>query len=213
MRPWPIIALALAFVPAAEAQAAPVATLSLDITPGPADVDLGSTHVVPFTVTFALSNVVCASASQVKVPVTIQDEPSPLAGVKGAPKPDELAFNIPAGSYASAQYSKDASGDLAVSVASDASGGHEHTFVLTASYAGGMPAGCQGTGSLPATVASGEHMIMTGASASGATYPTHQMSDGSSMQGDQMSSTNKTPGPALWLLALGIVGATLLRQR
>lgn len=213
MLPRLLVALAIVILPNAAAQPAPEATLSLDMAPGPTDVSLGSTHEVPFTVTFTLSGVVCTSAAQARIPIAIMDKPSPLAGVKATPKPAEMVFDIPAGSYASTPYTKDAMGDLAVSVASDASADHEHAFVLTASYAGGLPAGCQGTGSLAATDASGEHTIMTGAAATGGTDPTHQMSDGSSMQGDAMSSEKPTPGFGPALVAAGILAAAALARR
>lgn len=213
MRPWHIAALTLIALPVVAAQGAPQAALVLDVPPGPTGVDLGSTHEVPFTVTFTLSGVVCASPAQAKVPITVADKPSPLAGVEGTPRPAELVFEIPAGSYASSAYSKEATAGLAVRVASDAPSGHEHALVLTASYAGGVPAGCQGTGVIPATEATGEHKIMTRGPMGGSTVPTHQMTDGSTMQGDAMPAKKQTPGPAIILVALAIVGAALSRRR
>lgn len=208
-----LLVAAIVASPTVAGQAAPQASLALDMSNEMTNVDLGSSHSLPFSVTLTLSGIVCASASQAKVPVTVQDKPSPLAGVKGTSKPAELSFEVPAGSYASSPYSKTLDGELDISVASDAMADHEHTFAVTASYAGGTPAGCQGTGSIAATDATAEHMIMTGKGSGGASVPTHQMSDGSAMQGEAMSSSKETPWGGLVLIGLAVVGAMLLRRR
>lgn len=210
-----LLAVAILASSSATAQSASQASIALDMPDEMTSVELGSSHSLPFSVKLTLSGMVCASATQVSVPITVQDKPSPLAGVKGAPSPAELVFAIPAGSYASTDYAKTLNGALDISVASDAMPDHEHTFGVTASYAGGLPPGCQGTGSIAATSSSAEHMIMTGRGSAAPSGPTHQMSDGSDMQGEAMSSSssNKTPAAGLALIGLALVGATFMRRR
>lgn len=202
--------------PGVAAQAAPQIGLAMDIPAGPADIELGGSHDVPFEVTLTLRGVVCTSASQVRVPIMVTDKPSPLAGVRATPEPAEFVFDVPAGQYSSAAFSKTASGTLAIMVSSDAMASHEHTFEVIASYPGGTPSGCQGTGAAPAAEGKGEHAILTGSARdSGPASPSmHVMEDGSKMEGNMESAeANKTPGPGLALALGAIVLAFVVRRR
>lgn len=210
MRACSLLALPLVFllaVPLASAQTAPEATLGMSIAPGPVSIALGASHETPFDVTLTLRGVVCTSAASVQVPVSVKDKPSPLAGVKGTPEPAALLFDVPAGSYSSNAYSKKLLGTLRVSVAESAPSNHEHAFELTASYASGVPSGCQGAGSMAATDAAGSHAITTGGSSATGTPATHQMSDGSSM------NNKNTPFPPLMALLFVAVIVALARRR
>lgn len=200
-------------LPLASAQAASEASLELSVAPGPVDIELGDSHDAPIEVTFSLRGVVCTSAATAVVPVTVKDKPSPLAGVRGTVEPAEFRFEIPAGGYSSAPYSKRMSGSLRVSVDESALSGHDHEFELTAAYAGGVPSGCQGAGSVAATDAVASHKITTGGASSTATTPSHQMTDGSSMSGAEHSgATNDAPAASLVLL-LGVVFLVALARR
>lgn len=205
------LALLLA-LPAASAQAAPEVELSLDVSPGPVEIALGSAHDAPLEVTFAIRGVVCASAASVKVPLSVKDKPSPLAGVRGVVEPAELVFSIPAGSHSATPYTASAPATLRVSVAADALAAHEHEFELTALYAGGVPSGCQAAGGIPAADAIGSHRILTGSSAT-ARPPSHAMGDGTTMSGTEPRESNDTPAPALALLLAGVVLVALARRR
>lgn len=211
----PLLAIVLALSPAASAQSA---GLAMDLPPGPASIALGAQHDVPLEVTLTMGGIVCTSAARVTVPLTVTDRPSPLAGVSAAPNPAELVFEVPAGTYTSSPFTKTLSAALRVSVANSAPAEHEHRFVVTASYAGGVPSGCQATGSIPAADASGEHAIVTGKSGTGSTgaTPTHQMPDGASMSGAEHAAgggTNETPGPALVVVLSALLLVALLRRR
>lgn len=210
-----LVALALVS-PGAAAQAAPQVTLAADVPAGPVDIELGGSHDVPFDVVLTLRGVLCTSASQIRVPISVKDKPSPLAGVRGVPEPTEMVFDVPAGQYSSQAFSKSAAGTLAISVASDAMASHEHTFEVVASYAGGTLSGCQGTGAAPAAEGRGSHAIMTGSARGGgsASSGTHVMEDGSTMEGEmQPASSNKTPGPGLALAIGAVVLALVMRRR
>ena len=210
-----VAALALLVcLPVASAQAAPEASLALDVSPGPVEIALGDAHDVPIEVSLTIRGIVCASAANVKVPLSVKDKPSPLAGVRGVVEPAELTFNVPAGSHTTTPFTGSASSTLKVSVSGDAQGAHEHEFEVTAVYAGGVPSGCQAAGSIPAADAIGSHKIMTGSGGAGATTPTHTMSDGSPMGGAEHSgSSNDTPAPRLALLLVIVAVVALARRR
>ena len=210
-----LLAIVLALSPAASAQSA---GLAMDLPPGPAAIALGGQHDVPLEVTLTMSGMVCTSTASVTVPLTVKDRPSTLAGVTAVPTPAELTFEVPAGTYTSSPFTETQSATLRVSVAQSAPAEHDHTFVVTATYAGGVPGGCQSTGSIAAADASGEHSIVTGNAEGGSagTTPTHQMSDGASMSGAEHAAgggTNDTPGPALVVVLGGVLLVALLRRR
>ena len=207
-------ALVLGLVPSALGQTAPEASLAVSLPSGPAEVALGSSHDVGFDVTLTLRNLVCASTATVRIPLSVKDQPSPLAGVKGTPTPAELVFDVPPGSYSSSPYSKTASANLRVAVDASGPAEHEHAFVVTATYAGGLPTGCQGAGQLPAADASGTHAIVTGKAAGATNGPTHQMGDGTTMGGaEHAGSSQETPMPGLVLVLVALLAVGLLRRR
>ena len=209
------LTIPMLFVPVAQAQASPEARLAIALPPGPADVPLGDGHDVPFSVTLTLRGLVCASAAKLVVPLTVKDLPSPLAGVKATPEPAELAFDIPVGSYGTSAYEKTQKATLLIRVAEDVPGEHAHTFEVGATYAGGVPSGCQAAGSMGAADALASHTITTGKGPQGATVPAggHQMPDGSTMMENEHATTKQTPGAGLGLVLLGLVGVAALRRR
>lgn len=206
---------ALAFLlglPLASAQAAPEASLALDVSPGPVEIALGDSHDTPLEVTLTIRGIVCASPASVKVPLSVKDKPSPLAGVRGILDPAELTFAIPAGSHSATPYTGSAASTLRVSVATDAQGAHEHEFEVTALYAGGVPNGCQAAGSIAAADAIGSHKIMTGAG-SGTTPPSHAMGDGSSMSGAEHPASSKDTPAAGVALILAVAALVAISRR
>ena len=206
-------ALLLVSLPAASAQAAPEVDLSIALPPGPVTIELGGSHEVPFEVSLTLRGVVCASASQVKVPLTVKDKPSPLAGVSATADPTELVFDVPSGQYTSTPFTQTAESVLTIDVASSAPASHQHAFEVVAAFAGGVPSGCQGTGTAPASEARATHAIVTGSAPPAATPP-HQMGDGSTMGGGAMNETkNDTPGPGVFVALLAVLIGLAARRR
>jgi MYXO-CTERM domain-containing protein len=204
----------LAFLPGSAAQATPDVDLAIDLPPGPVEIELGDSHDVPFEVSLTLRGVVCTSASQVRIPLSVKDKPSPLDGVRATPTPAEVVFDVPAGQYTSNAFSKSVESVLAVSVAASAPAAHEHSFEVLAAFAGGVPSGCQGTGTAPAAEARAAHAIVTGGGAGASSSGTHQMEDGTTMEGEAMSEPSKdTPGPGVFAALLALLAGFALRRR
>lgn len=175
---------------------------------------------MPFEVTLTLRGIVCPSATKVSVPLAVKDRPSPVGGVKATASPQELSFDVPAGSYATTDYSSTVAAALVIKVDANAPAGHDHSFDVTATLAGAMPQGCQGTAPPPAAEATANHKIVTGQGSSPSAMPSHTMGDGSTMTSASPTSPTpkatapaKTPAPGLLLVGVAILIVAFWRKR
>ncbi|HWG90706.1 MAG TPA: hypothetical protein VNZ52_07645 [Candidatus Thermoplasmatota archaeon] len=154
----------------------------------------GESHDVPFKVGFTAANLVCPQEAKVIVAVEVKDKNGPLRGVMGHAKTPEVEFTIPAGTYSGlavggAPFNSSQDNTLTVMLTPEAPDDHLHQFEVLATYAGGLPSGCQGTGAPPSSTDAKVHEV-------------HIMAEGGTSGGDPMSgmdhdsSTKEDPAVA-----------------
>lgn len=205
--------------PAAAQSATPTASVALALPPGPATIGLGEQHEVPLAVALTLGNLVCASEATAAVTLSVRDKPSPLAGVMAHATEDELTFVVPSGAYGSdlpagpPPFNATRETRLMVMIAEDALPDHMHSFLVTATFAGGTPDGCRAAGAAPASEETAEHAIVTGpavtaGSAADGRSPTTAPAAGAAPAADAESS-RATPAPPTGVIALAAAAAAM----
>lgn len=201
-----VIALVSLMHPTAQAQT-PAADVTVEIPAGPVEIALGDSHEVPFTITFRMSGIVCSQAAEIRVPLRVEDRPSPLDGVRASTHP-EAVFTIPAGSHgvgATPAFTQTHETGLSIQVDASAPPDHAHAFDVVAAFPGGRIPGCQTATDVPAVEGRGTHDILTGPARDAATA-----SDAGSAPG--AAATKESP-PVTVLGVLLAVALAAMRRR
>lgn len=154
---------------------APLTSVSVSLPPGPVNIPLGAEHQIPLKITFTANNLGCTQDATITLPITVMGSPSELKSVTARPSIADAKFTIPSGIYqdaaaaGSGPYNKTIDATLTIMVGADAPANHQHAFQVTATYNGGMPAGCQAVGDLPKATGMAKHQLVTGASSASPT--------------------------------------------
>lgn len=191
--------LALAFVPAAQAQVPPQPTPSMTVAISglPAQFSglaSNATPEVPFKVDVTLRNVVCAQATSIPVTLTVSAAGAPAFFTVKA-DPESGAVNVAAGPYMANAASGSMDAKLVATIGEILANASVPVEVKATASA---PAGCNGAGSVP------------GAEASATVYANMTAPP---PPPPPTPDDNDSPGPGALLGVLAAMGAAALRRR
>lgn len=213
-RTWPVLVVALAFLPVAAAQGPTMPRANVNISGMPdtmQTVPVGGEKSVTFQVSIQFQGVVCPQASTAVVALSFVEDGGPLGGLALQLSESELTFDLEASVLPFGGQGPPPQDVMLTATASDTVAPNTHHGLnVTATYAGGVPAGCQSGAAVPEDSETADLAFMTGAGAGG---PSGSSTTTPSQESGGDAGGKGIPGPPLVLLLAGLALAIAFRRR